>query len=103
MILLDLQKAFDTVNHTILLSNLQCIGFRHIALKWFNSYLTARTQVCEVERVISEPQSITYGVPQGSMLGPLLFFMYINDMLMILRYWYLGMMSMKLKTLLVMN
>jgi len=72
MILLDLQKAFDTVNHKILLSKLQSIGFRNTAVKWFTSYLIGRTQVCDVEGTISDPQDITCGVPQGSIPGPLL-------------------------------
>ena len=80
MILVDLQKAFDTVNHAILLSKLQSIGFRNTAVKWFTSYLTGRTQVCDVEGTISDSQDITCGVPQGSILGPLLFLVYINDM-----------------------
>uniref|UniRef100_A0A671W1V6 Reverse transcriptase domain-containing protein n=1 Tax=Sparus aurata TaxID=8175 RepID=A0A671W1V6_SPAAU len=80
MLLLDLQKAFDTVNHDILTSKLQCMGFSNLALKWFSSYLTDRTQVCDVEGTLSEPQSIVCGVPQGSILGPLLFLLYINDM-----------------------
>uniref|UniRef100_A0A671TKH7 Reverse transcriptase domain-containing protein n=1 Tax=Sparus aurata TaxID=8175 RepID=A0A671TKH7_SPAAU len=80
MLLLDLRKAFNTVNHDILTSKLQCMGFSNLALKWFLSYLTDRTQVCDVEVTLSEPQSIVCGVPQGSILGPLLFLLYINDM-----------------------
>lgn len=79
MLLLDMQKAFDTVNHKILISKLQCMGFSNSALIWFTSYLTDRTQVCDVEGSLSDPQSITCGVPQGSILGPLLFLVYIND------------------------
>ena len=75
----DLQKAFDTVNHSVLLSKLQCMVFGHTAVKWFISYITGRTQVCDVEVVLSEPQDITCVVLHGSILGPLLFLMYIND------------------------
>ena len=78
MLLLDLQKAFDTVNHNILISKLKCMGFSSSALKWFSSYLTDRTQVCDVVGTLSDPQSIACGVPQGSILGPLLFLLYIN-------------------------
>ena len=81
MVLLDLQKAFDTVNHEILLSKLQCMGLIDTAVKWFTSYLTGRTQVCEVEGTTSDPELITCGEPQGSILGPLSFLAYINDIL----------------------
>ncbi len=80
MLLIDLQKAFDTVNHNILISKLQCMGFSNSSLLWFTSYLTDRTQVCDVEGTLSAPLIITCGVPQGSILGPLLFLIYINDM-----------------------
>lgn len=56
------------------------MGFSHSALKWFTSYLTDRTQICDVEGTLSDPQSVTCGVSQGSILGPLLFLTYINDM-----------------------
>ena len=75
----DLQKAVDTVNHSVMLSKLQCMVFGHTAVKWFISYITGRTQVCDVEVVLSEPQDITCVVLHGSILGPLLFLMYIND------------------------
>ena len=73
MVLLDLRNAFDTVNHEILLSKLQCMGFSGSTVKWFTSYLTGRTQVCDVEGATSDPEHITCGVPQGSILAPLLF------------------------------
>ena len=77
MVLLDLQKAFDTVDHTILCEKLKVIGVRSIS--WFESYLTNRKQVVSVNGVVSEVCNITCGVPQGSLLGPLLFLIYVND------------------------
>ena len=80
MVMLDLQKAFDTVDHVILMSKLKCMGFNEITMKWFKSYLTGRSQVCDVEGILSESKEVTCGVPQGSILGPLLFLIYVNDM-----------------------
>ena len=80
MILINLQKAFDTINHDILLKKLSIIGFSDHTVKWFQSYLSNRKFTVNLENSFSEVSNISCGVPQGSIVGPLLFLIYVNDM-----------------------
>ena len=78
-VFMDLSKAFDTLDHAILIRKLEYYGLRGVTIQWFKNYLTNRKQYVYYDSIESELLPIECGVPQGSILGPLLFFIYVND------------------------
>ena len=80
MILMDLQKAFDRLDHKFFLEKMTCLGFKTPVIKWFESYLSSRKFFVSVDCVFSDSRILNCGAPQGFILGLLLFLKYINDL-----------------------
>ena len=86
MILMDLQKAFDTINHEILINKMEFLEFSKDVILWFKSYLSNRKFKVSLNKAFLEPGKFLHGIPQGSILRPLLFLLYMNDMPQVVKY-----------------
>ena len=86
VVLSDMSKAFDTINLEILLNKLQDIGISPFGITWFNSYLCERHQIVRINNELSEPLPVESGVPQGSILQPILFSIFMSDLSSVFRH-----------------
>ncbi len=102
-IFLDLSKAFDTINHRILIQKLEHYDIRGVAQLWFQNYLTNRKQIVKYNQVRSKEMLIQTGVPQGSILGPILFLLYMNDIEIAVNHFHLYYLQMILIYFIVTN